>query len=134
MRILIQLILCLHLLGPIAANAQAESPLTLPLRDYGFMLSLALLGGMASWWAKVRKGDRSAMSIYAFIGELVTSALAGLLAFFVCKYFALSPWLTAAIVGMAGHMGTRALSAGEALLQRKVDRLVNSGPAPLDGK
>jgi len=131
MRFLIQLILCLHLWAPVSAWAQAENPLTLPLRDYGFILAAALLGGAVSWWAKVRKGDRAAMSIFGFIGEMVTSAFAGLLAFFACKYLSLSPWLTAAIVGVAGHMGTRAITAGEALLQRKVDKMVATGPTPL---
>lgn len=126
MRRVVQLVLCLHLLAPIAARAQAgpsDSPLNYSLKEYGFMLGFSMLGGAVGWYAKVRKGDHAAMSIYAFMGELMTSAFSGLLAFLGCKYLNLSPALTAAIVGVAGHMGTRAINAAEALLQSRIDRM-----------
>lgn len=56
-RLLITLILCLHLLAPMVAYAQSvvRSPVSYSLQEYGFVLGTALLGGLASFWIKVRK-------------------------------------------------------------------------------
>lgn len=123
----VQVLLCLYLLLPARAYAEganaADNPLSYSLKEYGFMLGISMLGGAVSWYAKVRKGDPSAMSIFAVMGELMTSAFSGLVAFLGCKYLGLSPTLTAAIVGVAGHMGTRAINAAEAMLQSRIDRI-----------
>lgn len=50
-----------------------QDPLDYPVRQYGFMLAVAPLGGIVPWTAKVRKG------------ELGTPAFAGLLAFWFLK-------------------------------------------------
>lgn len=112
MRLLLPLILCLHLLAPVAAWAQvpAKGPLDYSLKQYGFILGVALLGGLVSWGAKVRKGELPSWSINHLVGELATSALAGLLCFWICEWAGLAPLLTAALTGIFGHMGTRALT------------------------
>lgn len=119
MRTLITLVLCLHLLAPIAAWAQAKDPLSVPLRTYGFMLAVALLGGLVSWIAKVRRGDAQAWNLMQLVGELCTSAFAGLLAFWLCGATGVSVEWTAPLVGIAGHMGTRAISAFEEFAQKR---------------
>jgi len=115
-------VLCLHLLAPLAAWAQpvVRDPMSYPLKQYAFLLGTALLGGLVSWYAKVRSGAVSAWSLTQLVGELATSAFAGLLAFWVCEYMQLSPLLTAAIVGICGHMGTRAIAAFEEMAQRRL--------------
>lgn len=112
MRLLLPLILCLHLLAPVAAWAQTttKGPLDYSLKQYGFILGVALLGGLVSWGAKVRKGELPNWSINHLVGELATSALAGLLCFWICEWAGLAPLLTAALTGIFGHMGTRALT------------------------
>ena len=71
---------------------------------------MALLGGLVGWAAKVRKGELPAWSINHLVGELATSALAGLLCFWICEWGGVAPLLTAALTGICGHMGTRALT------------------------
>lgn len=125
MRLLIQLVLCLHLLAPAIAFAQEathKDPLNYPLKQYAFLLGLAVLGGFVSWYSRVRKGEIAAWNVQHLIGELATSAFAGLIAFWLCEWANLPPVLTAAIVGVSGHMGTKAISLAEGALKSRFER------------
>lgn len=115
LRLVFTLLLSLHLLLPIVAHAQstARSPLDYPLKQYGLILGIALLGGFVNWYAKVRKGEIPVFSLNHLVGELTTSAFAGLLCFWLCESAAISPLVTAALAGVAGHMGARAITALE---------------------
>jgi len=128
MRLLLQLLLCLHLLMPIAAWAQAKDPLSYPLKTYGFMLAIALLGGLVSWITKVRNGDAKAWNVMHLIGELCTSAFAGLLAFWLCEASGITALWTAPLVGISGHMGTRAISAFETWAAKKWGAVIEQTP------
>lgn len=93
-----------------AATATVEKdPLNYSLGQYGAMLSIALLGGLVSWIGKVRRGDVGAWNIMQLVGELATSAFAGLLCFWICEAFGTPSLVTISLVGIAGHMGTRAI-------------------------
>jgi len=115
------LILALHLLIPAAAWAQdkGKSPLDYSLKQYALVLGAALLGGFVSWYSKVRNGALPAMSINHLVGELCTSAFAGLLCFWVCEWSGFPQLLTAALTGVMGHMGTRGISLFEEWATRK---------------
>lgn len=122
MRLLLALALVVALLAPLIARGQGaapKSPLDYSVRQYGFMLAVAVLGGLVSWWAKVRRGEAAAWNVMQLIGELCTSAFAGLLAFWLCEWSGAPPLLTAAMVGISGHMGTRAIAALEEIAQRR---------------
>lgn len=106
-------------LGLSIAHAEPKDPLNYPLKQYGFMLGIALLGGLVSWSNKVRKGDLAAWNLMQLVGELATSAFAGLLAFWICEYMNADKLLTAALVGITGHMGTRGIVVFEKWAQRK---------------
>lgn len=136
-RLLITLILCMHLLTPMVVYAQSvvRSPVSYSLQEYGFVLGTALLGGLASFWIKVRKGEVLMWNLSALIGELCVSAFAGLIAFWLCEYMNFNPLLTSAIVGMSGHAGAKGLVWLESVGQRVVERkfgLAATKPAPLD--
>lgn len=126
MKFILALLLCLHLLLPMAAHAQTvlKSPISYSLQEYGIVLGTALLGGLASWWIKVRRGELVIWNIAALIGELCVSAFGGLIAFWLCEWIALNPLLTSAIVGMAGHAGAKGLNwlevAGQRVMERKL--------------
>lgn len=120
-RLLLAALLCMHLLMPIAAWAQATSrnPLDYSLKQYGFVLAFALLGGLVSWYNKVRAGVLPGWSINHLIGELCTSAFAGLITFWVCEWANFAPLLTAALTGVMGHMGTRGVTLFEEFAAKK---------------
>ncbi len=119
---------------PIAALAQSNlrNPLSVSLREYGFFLGLAVLGGVASWWSKVRRGELPIWNISAFIGELVISAFAGLMAFFLCEYMSFNTWLSAAVVGMSGHAGAKGIGWLESFGQRMAEKKLGIDNASKD--
>lgn len=116
MRRLLAFFAALH----ISANAAPNSdPLELPMKQYGLVLAVALLGGVVSFYAKVRAGHVAAWNVFHLIGEMATSAFAGLLAFWICSYLDTPQLLTVAVVGIAGHMGARAIALFEHWAQRR---------------
>ncbi len=119
MRILFLIIVAVVLLAPLFARADAKGPLDYSLKQYGFTLAVALLGGLVSWLAKVRRGDAQLWNVMQLVGELCTSAFAGLLAFWLCEWSSAPPLMTAALTGIAGHMGTRAISVFEEFAQKR---------------
>lgn len=119
-----------HAADAAALVAVAKTPWGYSLKEYGFVLGMALLGGAVEWYAKVRRGELNAGNLTALVGELTTSALAGLLAFFVCEWMGVNQLLAAAVVGISGHMGARALALGETWLQGKVRGNAGMTPEP----
>lgn len=116
------LIVTLHLVLPLAVHAQTtvKTPLSYSLSEYGVVLAVALLGGIANWYIKA-KNDPGGYSLAALVGELCVSAFAGVIAFWLCEAFAVAPLLTAAAVGMAGHAGARGLDWLERMLKRQAE-------------
>lgn len=116
------LVLALCLAGPALSQSVSamRDPLSYPLKQWALVLGLALFGGFASWWAKVRKGELQAHNLMALIGELTISAFVGVIVFYGCEYMRFDPLLTAALVGIAGHMGTRAISFIESIAEKRV--------------
>lgn len=129
-RAIITILLCMHLLLPATVWAQAilKTPLSYSLREYGMVLAVAILGGIASFWGKVRRGELALLNISALIGELCMSAFAGLMAFYLCEWWGMPPLLTAAIVGMSGHAGARGLTWLESVGQKVVEKRLGIEP------
>jgi len=109
------------------ADPATKNPLDYPLKQWFFILGLALFGGWASWWAKVRDGRLEVYNLAALIGELAISAFVGLITFFGCEYLNLAPVLTAAVVAVAGHMGGKALALIEELAEKRVRQRLGDG-------
>jgi hypothetical protein len=122
MRFVFTLLVCLHTVLPISAWAEIVRVRNISdysLRQYGATLAVALLGGLVSWYAKVRKGELSPWSLMNLIGELSTSAFAGLLCFWLCEWAGFDGLITGALVGISGHMGTRGIALFEAWAQSR---------------
>lgn len=102
-----------------ALAAGERDPLQIPLNVYAAMLSAALLGGFVSWFGRVRRGQ-AVVSVFNIVGEMATSAFAGLLAFWTCQAMGLGLTSTILVVAVAGHMGTRAIALAERRLQEKL--------------
>lgn len=137
MRFFIEILLCLHLLLlPVSVWAQGmapKDPLSYPLKTYGFMLAMAIFGGFVSWYAKVMRKEIPASSVFHLIGEITTSAFAGMLTFFACEYLNSPQLLTAAMVGVAGHMGAKVISMYENAAKARIAQRTGLAPdAPAD--
>ena len=86
-----------------------KSPENYTLLTYAWVFGLSALGGFVSFVRKVKLGHARAWNFVEFFGELATSAFAGVLTFWLCEWAGFSPLATAAFVGIAGHMGSRAI-------------------------
>ena len=89
------------------------------LLTYAWVFGLAMLGGAASFVRRVRSGQSKYSNIIELIGELVVSAFAGLVTFFLCQSAKFDPMLTAAFIAISGHMGTRIIFMFELYLVKK---------------
>lgn len=100
------------------------------LATYVWVLVISMLGGMAAFFRKVRDGKARPFNIPEFVGELFISAFAGVVTFWFCSWAGMNEWLTAAFVGISGHMGSRALFVSEGPLERFLGRIFGNGTTP----
>lgn len=108
MRRIIAVILCLHILSAHADSAPKD-PFSYTLKYYAMIVGIALFGGLAGWWGKVRSGQYPITSVSTLVGEMVISAFSGLMMFYFCEWQNLHPLLTVGLTGISGHMGTRGI-------------------------
>lgn len=86
---------------------------------YMWVVLLAAWGGLVNFYRKLRMGEVRRFNFTELIGELVTSGLSGVITYFFCQYAGIDPWLTAAMVGIAGHMGSRIIFRLEKYFERR---------------
>lgn len=75
---------------------------------YLWVVGLSSLGGMVHYFHKIST-TKAKFNFIVFVGEILTSAFVGIITFFLCDAANLSWQTTAAMVGISGHMGTRAI-------------------------
>lgn len=85
-----------------------KSPETYEFFTYIWVICLSVWGGMASYLYRVKMLGIS-FSLSAFFIDLVISGFVGLITFFLCEASHFEPLLTAVLVGVSAHMGTRAI-------------------------
>lgn len=132
MRYLAIIFIILICLAPLISWAQQaiKTPGSYSLREYTMVLAIAVLGGLVAFYNKVRKGELQGYKIHNLIGELCTSAFAGLLTFWICEWGNLPQLLTIALVGVSGHAGTVAIAWLERTLQRFAESKVGLAAQP----
>ena len=96
--------------------------------DYPFITilwvsSLAAMGGVSSYIRKVRDKTIKRFSIVELIGEIFISGFVGIVTFLLCDSAGFDPRITAAIVGVAGHMGSRAIFIIEHMINKKFNQV-----------
>ena len=96
-----------------------KDPTSYSFLTYLWVFGLSSLGGVVSFLNKLKKGHARAFNIAEFMGEIATSAFAGVITFWLCENANISPLVTAALVGVSGHMGSRAILLFEEWLAKK---------------
>lgn len=96
-----------------------KDPTSYSLLTYLWVFGLSSLGGVVSFLNKLKKGHARAFNIAEFMGEIFTSAFAGVITFWLCENASITPLVTAAFVGVSGHMGSRAILLFEEWLAKK---------------
>jgi len=87
---------------------------------YAWVLVLAIWGGAVNYWRKVKMGQARPFNFPELIGELVTSAFVGVLTFWLCQAAGINDLASAALVGIAGHMGGRTMFVMERWVSNRV--------------
>jgi hypothetical protein len=96
-------------------NLNADSIMT-----FAWVCFLSMWGGIASYIRKIKQGITKKFSFYELIGEMVISSFVGVITFFLCQTSNLDQTITAALVGLSGHMGSRAIYFIELFLRKKL--------------
>lgn len=86
-----------------------KDPANYSLLTYAWVITLSAWGGAVSFMRKRRRGLVRPFSWLELLVEVLTSAFAGVLTFWLCEASAINPLVTAALVGISGHMGSRAI-------------------------
>lgn len=85
-----------------------KDPTSFSYLTYLWVFGLAILGGTVSFMQKVQSA-RTKYTHLGLVAEVLRSAFVGVITFLVCSYLGFSQLLTAALVGVSGHMGSKAL-------------------------
>lgn len=127
--LVVLLVLCAYAFSTWAA--QSPPPISWQgFAELGPAILVALLGGAVAFISKVRAGDARRFNFVEFVGDMVTSAVSGLFFYWLCRGFEINEWVTAAVVGMAGHAGSRALFMLEKWVEAKLANIDLKGPKP----
>lgn len=86
-----------------------KDPTTYSWITYAWVAGLSMLGGFVNFAAKCRAGKARPFNLIELVGELITSGFAGVITFFLCEAAGIGQLASAPLIGIAGHMGTRAL-------------------------
>lgn len=74
-----------------------------------WVVTLSAWGGTVNYIRKLQTGTAKKFSIFQLLGEIVSSSFFGVITFLLCEAGHFSPLVTAALVGLSGHMGSKAL-------------------------
>lgn len=110
-------------------NITPKDPSNYEAITYAWVLVLSLWGGISGYVRKI-KGGNSRFSLSELIGELCVSGFVGVLTFLLCESAQITPLLSAAFVGISGHMGSRSILILEKLLENKVKQFSGGSDDP----
>lgn len=94
------------------------------------VLGMSWLGGVSSWYRRVKAGHSRAFNIVELVGEATISGLVGFVGFVAADQYFDSHAISSATAGMSAHFATRLLFSAEGLLdiagKKLAKRLENS--------
>lgn len=103
-----------------------KDPSNYPLLTYLWVIAIASWGGIVSFYRKMKSGRARPFNFVEFIGEITTSAFVGVMTFWLCEAAAINPFVSAALIGISGHMGSRAIWQLERWAERRLTGGVSS--------
>lgn len=100
-----------------------KDPTNYSLLTYAWVLILSAWGGVVNFIRKSRTGAARPFNLTELIGEIFTSGFAGVLTFWLCEFSGIAPLMTAALVGISGHMGGRAIFQIEQWIEQRFEAM-----------
>lgn len=106
-----------------------ERELKMPEKDpsnytyitYLWVLLLSFWGGAVSFISKVKSGVTRRFNFLELTGEIFISGFSGICTFLLCEWANIAPLLTAFLVAISGHMGTRIIFKAENVIDKWID-------------
>ena len=96
-----------------------NDPSNYSLITYIWVILLSLWGGIVHHIKKVKAGVVARFSLSELVGDLFISGFIGVMTFYLCEYAGVDKMLTAFLVGISSHMGTRGLMMLEEVAAKK---------------
>ena len=98
-----------------------KSPVDYHASVYIGVVTVASLGGIVRRFQKILNGDieiswKRLLSVLFM--EMFVSGFCGVMAFWICEHFEVPGLIMGPIVGIVGHMGSRALFLSEKVLEK----------------
>lgn len=81
---------------------------------------LSVWGGTVHTIKKVREKVIDRFTFREWIYDVITSGFIGFITYAFCQYAGFSGWLSAVMIGVASHQGTRGILLIEEFVNRKV--------------
>ncbi len=107
-----------------AAVDRVKDPSSYAWVTYAWVVVWSVIGGLVSWHSKIKAGHARPFNLAELLGEILTSAFAGVTTFWLCEWAGINQMLSAIFIGIAGHMGTRFVFFMERVLEKHMsDRL-----------
>lgn len=97
------------------------------LITWGWVLALSAWGGAVSYFHHMTKHGLR-FSLFRLAMDVSTSAFVGVLTYLLCHAANISEGVTAAMVGISGHMGAKALL----MLEKKYEHIFNTSTLGAD--
>ena len=81
---------------------------------------LSVWGGTVHTIKRLREGVIEKFTFREWIMDVVTSGFIGFVTYSLCKYAGFDEWLSAVMIGIASHQGTRGLLIIEQFITRRI--------------
>lgn len=81
-----------------------KDPASYGLITYAWMIGLAVWGGLVRYYQRIKSG-KDRFKWFTFAGEIVASGFFGVVTFYLAEAANIDRLVSAAMVGISGHMG-----------------------------
>lgn len=125
--IILTVMLALWLTIASAVDGKPRSPFDYEVLTYLWVAALSAFGGLANFARKLRDGQVRAFNLVELLGEVVISSFAGLLTFWLTEYANMDKLLSAALIAISGHMGSRAIFLLERAAEKWLEQRIGKG-------
>jgi hypothetical protein len=105
---------------------QENDPTNWGIATWALAVGMSLLGGLVSWYSRIKAGHPLVFNFVEFLGESVTSAFVGLMSFMILDSFGY-PWgICAAAAGISGNMAPKLLCMVKQMIEDRFN-YINGG-------
>jgi hypothetical protein len=113
-----------------AGAKMQKTPLDYELITYIWVIGLSAWGGLANYFHKIKMGVIVRFSFVEIVGDIVISGLAGVTTFYLCEAAGFPQVVTAAFIGVAGHMGSRVIFLMENMFDSRIKKMLGLADYP----